>query len=120
MKPKMQKNKDQIFSILNDGWESLPQDLENSLYQIPIQHQQKSAKITEKIILLLNTILLVWGLGIIYQFSSQIIFISNMVSDFFMRLGGYSNVLIDQPLFIFLILGMLGLAWLNSELKTHR
>ena len=116
MKPLKPENQDPVFAQIEDTWEPLPEHLQVRLGEIPASVSFARRHSYERIIHILNSILVLWSLGLLLTFRNTLFPWIERLTSSFIEVGVFSNQVFTHPLFIFLILGGLGVGWLKLEL----
>jgi len=116
MNSNLTDNHDDIKSLLDRTWEPLSLDLEKRLLQIPTQVQPASISQDDKLVLVLNSLLVIWGLGLIYAFKDVIGHGMLGFSTQIMEFGSALPTVMVHPGFIVIGISILGITWLKFDL----
>jgi hypothetical protein len=116
MKPDLMDGHDKIESMLDKGWETMPTHLEKRLLAVPIQLQSVAVSPYDKFAFALNSLLVVWALGLIYFFKDLISLGTANISIHVVELGALLPFVMTHPGFLVLGIGILGVTWWSFDL----
>lgn len=117
MRPKSPHIKDPIDRILDQSWEQPPDSLEEQLLAIPHEALLESARVKDRISVILNSIIMFWlmGLGLFYWKAIESMMLS--LSRSLVAFTSISPQLLAEPLVTPVVLCGLLAMWVWFDLQ---
>ncbi len=117
MRPDNAHKRDVIDTLLDKSWENPPAHLERQLMAIPTQNAVTAIRPLDRITLFLNTILILWGVGLGMYFWVPL---NHSLGSFAQGMLGFSTSspqILAHPIVGIIVLTCLlfGLVWMDME-----
>ncbi len=119
MRPENSYKKDVIDNLLGKTWETPPAHLENQLRAIPQQLALEESRNPDRLSLILNAILLFWGMGLIMYFWSHLDKMMTYFSTQILGVSALSPQILSQPVVGLIILAFLLVGWVWMDIEKH-
>jgi len=115
---KSKHDQDPLFLEMDKNWRSISPQLIRQLEHIPQKHELAMKKSYGTIIIILNTVLAAWTLGMVFIFRTSLIMLAEKVVSFsFIDLGSFAVTMIGHPIFSVLLISGFGIFWLSYDLS---
>ena len=119
MRPKSTHTKDPVDRLLDQTWEQPPISLEHELLAIPNEIQLESARVKDRISVILNAILIIWflGLGVFFWegIETSLLFLSKSL----ISITSFAPQLLADPIVAPLVLSGLLAGWVWFDLQRQ-
>ena len=119
MRPNNSNKLDAIDALLENSWENPPAHFEQQLMEIPSQILLTQNRRLDQISLLLNSILMLWGTGMVLFFWTPLNGMLASLSQGVMGFSALSPQLLMHPIVGFIALTCLVLGWVWLDMEKH-
>ncbi len=119
MRPENFDSQDGIDKLLEKSWEDPPAHLEHQLLAIPASLNPEKLFFMDRFALMLNTILILWGAGMLIYFWRPIEVSILTISRTILSYGIQFPELLSQPFMVIVVFVFILVGWAWLDLDEH-